>query len=576
VLSEATRVEAPELVRPTEPARTRSRGLEAGVVIAVAAIASVLTTWPLVTELGSVAHDAYDAVVQAWTLDWVQHAISSPGHLFDANIFAPQPDTLAYSDSLLGIAIPLLPLRWLGLSPVAQLNVAVLLGTTFTAAAAYLFGRVATGSRAVGALTGAAFAFGPLSTFHIGHVQTVWRAGIPLAAAAAWTLADRAERGSPTWPPALALFAALAWQASVSFHPTAYALVVTAIVLGVRWRSLGRRGALAAAIAVGAAMAVILLLAIPYLDNAARFDDFVFDLATLRNYGVDFTSTDPRLWVWGATLGKGAGWPAYGGSSFPGVVLLVLAPIGAVAGWREPPQRRAALAGMVLVATGAVLAIGASDRGWRRFTPYRALYEWAPGWRALRATDRAWFIGILGVGLLAGLGIRAVGGWLTRQRLHSTVAAVVALAVAGVLLEGYAPWTGRPPVGIAAVDAYLDRSTAPGGVVYLPANATGTAALDLTIWDQPLNMYGTTAHHRRTPNGYASYTPKTYAKTFASLLALPDARAIRALRALDIRFVVVHKEVVGGRWARLRHPARVRPLRLVGRFGSDLLYEVPS
>jgi hypothetical protein len=575
VLSEATRAEELEPPRANDAPRARSLWLEAVVVIVVAAGAAVATTWPLVTELGSVAHDAFDAVVQAWTLDWVQHAIGSPGHIFDANIFAPQPDTLAYSDSLFGIAIPLLPLRWIGLSPVAQLNVAVLVGSTLTAASAYLFGRVATGSRAVGALTGAAFAFGPLGTFHMGHVQTVWRAGIPLSATAAWVLADRAERGATTWPPALALFAALSWQASVSFHPTAYALVVTAIVLGVRWRSLGRRGATAAAVALVASVAVILLLAIPYLDNAARFDDFDFSLATLRNYGVDFTSTDPRVWLWGSSLGKGSGWPAYGGSSFPGAVLLVLTPIGAVAGWRDRRQRRATVAGVVLVVTGAVLAIGASDRGWRRFTPYRALYEWVPGWRALRATDRAWFIGILGMGLLAGLGARAVGRWLTRRRLGVGAAAFVALAVVGVLVEGYAPWTDLPSVAVAPVDAYLARSTKHGGVVYLPANATGTSVVDLSIWDQPMNMYGTTAHHRKTPNGFASYTPKSYAKTFARLLSLPDRRSLATLHALDIRYIVVHDKVAGGRWDRLLHPTQVHPLHLVGRFGHDLLYEVP-
>jgi len=468
----------------------------------------------------------------------------------------------------------LLPLRWIGLSPVAQLNVAVLVGSTFTAASTYLFGRVATGSRAVGAMTGAAFAFGPLGTFHMGHVQTVWRAGIPLSATAAWVLADRAERGASTWPPALALFAALSWQASVSFHPTAYALVVTAIVLGVRWRSLGRRGATAAAVALVACLAVILLLAIPYLDNAARFDDFDFGLSTLRNYGADFTSTDPRVWLWGSSLGKGSGWPAYGGSSFPGAVLLVLAPIGAVAGWRDRRQRRAAVAGVVLVVTGAVLAIGASDRGWRRFTPYRALYEWVPGWRALRATDRAWFIGILGMGLLAGLGVRAVGHWLTRRRLAVGAAAFVAFALVAVLVEGYAPWTDLPTVGVAPVDAYLARSAKRGGVVYLPANATGSSVVDLSIWDQPMNMYGTTAHHRKTPNGFSSYTPKSYTKTFARLLSLPDHHSLETLRALDIRFIVVHDNVAGGPWDRLLHPARVPLLHLVGRFGHDLLYEV--
>src|SRR5204862_8003922 len=100
VLSEATRAEVLETPRANDGPRAHSLWLEAAVVILVAAVAAVATTWPLVTELGNVAHDAFDAVVQAWTLDWVQHAIRSPGHVFDANIFAPQPATLAYSDSL--------------------------------------------------------------------------------------------------------------------------------------------------------------------------------------------------------------------------------------------------------------------------------------------------------------------------------------------------------------------------------------------------------------------------------------------------------------------------------------------
>ena len=103
-----------------------------------------LVTWPLVTKLGHIGHDAFDPRFQAWTIDWVQHKLGSPGSMFDANIFAPEPHTLAYSDSLLGIAIPLLPLRWLGVSPIGQLNVALLLGFATSAASGYLFGRVVT------------------------------------------------------------------------------------------------------------------------------------------------------------------------------------------------------------------------------------------------------------------------------------------------------------------------------------------------------------------------------------------------------------------------------------------------
>jgi hypothetical protein len=56
---------------------------------------------------------------------------------------------------------------------------------------------------------------------------------------------------------------------------------------------------------------------------------------------------------------------------------------------------------------------------------------------------------------------------------------------------------------------------------------------------------------------------------------LPDAAAIVRLRALGIRFVVVRYWARGGTWEALLDPERARPLRLVGQYGPDLLYEVP-
>src|SRR5947207_3117158 len=119
----ATTVVEPRSDLRSEAVETRRpiTAREVTLVFAIAAVAAVAYTWPLVTTLGHVAHDTVDAVVQAWAIDWVQHAIRSPAHLFDANIFAPQPDTLGYTDPLIGIAIPLLPLRWMGVSAVGQL-----------------------------------------------------------------------------------------------------------------------------------------------------------------------------------------------------------------------------------------------------------------------------------------------------------------------------------------------------------------------------------------------------------------------------------------------------------------------
>lgn len=546
-------------------------------VVASSLAAAVAVTWPLVTTLER-THDMYDAVVQAWTIDWVQHALGHPVRVFDANMFAPQPDTLAYSDSLIGIAVPMLPLRWLGLSPIEVFNVALIVGSAVTAAAAYLFGRIAARSRIVGSVTAVAFAFGPLGTTHLGHVQSVWRAGIPLAAVATWVLADRAGRGASTWPPAAALAGVLVWQATVSFHPFAYALVVVAVVLVARWRALVWRGAVAAAAGLVAAGAGALVVAQPYLDNRARFDDFEYGLHTLAGYRVDFGAVDPRLLIWGDLLGKGDGWPAFGGSSFPGVVLLALGAVGLVAGWRDRSRRLVTVAAGLLTAVGAVLALGADDRGWRQYLPYRWLYEVVPGWRALRATDRAWFIGILGLGLLAGIGARAGARALARRTradaARVVVASVALVAMVGVLAEGYAPWTDLPRPRVRAVDRALAALEASGGVVYLPGNATGTKELDLSYFRQPDYMYRATVHHRQMPNGFSSFVPPSYTRVFAALLDLPADSALATLRRIGVRYVVVSRPA--GAWTALERPADARPLQLVGRYGADLLYEVPT
>lgn len=573
--------EAELAARETPTLGVRQVARETAIVALLALAVAIAVTWPLVTKLGHIGHDAFDPRFQAWTIDWVQHKLGSPGSLFDANIFAPEPHTLAYSDSLLGIAIPLLPLRWLGVSPIGQLNIALLLGFATSAASGYLFGRVVTRSVAVGALTGVAFAFGPFGSVSSGALHAAAHAGVGVAAAAAWWLADRAEQDArPLWPPAALLAAALLWQTSVSFYPGAYAFGAAGVVLLVRWRSLGRRGWFWAGAGMGVAALGAAVMAIPYLQVRSDQPGFHRTLADLPALSADFGATDPRLSIWGSLLGKGSGWPIYGEPAFPGLVLLVLAPWGAITGWRAGGRtRRAVIAGGALTLAGAALAIGAGPTGWRRFAPYRLLFEYVPGWEALRATGRAWVVGLLGVGLLAGLGAVAIGGLVarhTRLSARAAVGLVATIAVLGVLVEGYAPWTDRPDIRVAPVDQELARITTPGGVLYLPALEPGGTAGALSGFRQAENVYGTTAHHRITPNGYSGYFPPSWVALSKDMRGLPDAEALDRLRALGVRYVVVRDWARGGAWDKLLDPEQAKPLKLVGRFGPDLLYEVPT
>ena len=562
---------------------TRRAALREGFVVAGASLASAIAfTWPLLLHLQTRARDLIDTLFQAWTIDWVQHAVETGINPYNANIYAPEKTSLAYSDTLLGVAIPTLPLRWMGMDPIGVLNITIIVGFAASAAAAYLFARYVSGSRLAGAVAGAAYAFGPFGALSARHVHVAVRPGVPLAAAAAWWLAERARGREPgesvgrLAAPGLTLVAVVAWQGTISFYPATYSVVAAAVVLLVRWRSLDRAGLIAGAGALAASAAVLALLAIPNLEVAARDPNYHFDLASFGVNGANFTHTEPGLVVWGGLLGLG-GSDTMRNAVFPGAVLLALAVAGAVSGWRARGRLRlVTITALALTVVGAVLAIGTAATGWRRFAPYRLLYELVPPFDALRATARAWMIGLLGLGLLAGLGSLALAGWLRRHvrgRVHLVTGVVGVIVVLLILLEGFDPWFDRPTVAVPPVDRALTHLEA-GGVVYLPMNASDQ--VDAGYFQQPRNLYGATAHHRITPNGYAGYAPQSYLRQSKELRSLPDDRSLALLRRLGVRFVVVHPGVAGTPWAGLVDRASAAPLRFLGRYGADLLYEVPS
>ena len=552
------------------PVRAAAVLRETAVATLLGLLVAIVTTWPLAAQLPTLAENVADAPFQAWTIDHVQWAITGGGPLWDAPIFAPNKNTLAYSDSLIGVAVPLLPLRWLGIGPLSQLNIALLLGSATSVGGGYLFGRVVSGRRTVGALTGVAFAFGAFGAASAAHLHATIHVGVAVAATATWWLADRASRGRPLTAPVVAMVLAVVWQASVSFYPGAYALAAVALVAALRWRDLGRRGAVALGTGLLASAVGCGLLVLPYLELLREDRDFVRTADEVAGLGIDLFRVDQRSVVWGQILGKN------GAGAFPGVTLIALSLVGAVSGLRSEDARlrRTALAGLVLLGVGLFLATGTSSEGWRAWSPYRLLFEYVPGFKVLRGAARAWIIGLLGIGLLAGTGCTAVAAWTSRRRVVHL--AVAALAVVGVVAEGFAPWSDRPTILVSHVDKRLAAEPREGGVLYLPALVPAPPALALaTTFGQLENLYGATAHHRITPNGYSGLAPAEWPALSKRMQDIPSTPALDELRSLGVRFVVVRSEVVSTPWEPLLDPAQAAPLVLIGRYGDDLLYELP-
>ena len=63
---------------------------------------TAVMTYPQALHMHDGVHDDGDPLMVTWMLAWVAHQLPrAPAHLFDANIFYPERNTLAYSETLL-------------------------------------------------------------------------------------------------------------------------------------------------------------------------------------------------------------------------------------------------------------------------------------------------------------------------------------------------------------------------------------------------------------------------------------------------------------------------------------------
>src|SRR5262249_55690482 len=158
----------------------RSRRAQA---FALCAVLAVLHTWPLVLHPGRYSrNDNADTQLNEWILAWVAHQLPrDPAHLFEANIFYPAHDALAFSEPLIVPALIGAPLTWLGASPVMVYNLVLIAGFTLTAFATCVLVEGWTGSVVAGLAAGSLFAFNTHTLTRLAHVQAIHIYGLPLA-----------------------------------------------------------------------------------------------------------------------------------------------------------------------------------------------------------------------------------------------------------------------------------------------------------------------------------------------------------------------------------------------------------
>ncbi|PYR43065.1 MAG: hypothetical protein DMF95_26775, partial [Acidobacteria bacterium] len=163
---------------PAIAAASAVPGRDAFVVTALYLATTLALTWPLAAGLThDIAGDFGDPLFTSWVIAW--DATHLGRGWWNANIFAPHPLSLAYSEHFLPQALQVVPLYLTTKNPVLCYNLLFLSTFVLSGLGMYLLGRELTGSGAAGAVAGLAYAFAPYRIASIPHLQVLSSAWMP-------------------------------------------------------------------------------------------------------------------------------------------------------------------------------------------------------------------------------------------------------------------------------------------------------------------------------------------------------------------------------------------------------------
>jgi len=494
---------------------------------------TVAITWPLGADPAhTLASDYGDPLFACWIIGWVADHVTRglAGNLaalrsfWDANIFFPEPNTLAFAEHLFTETVQVLPIYWATGNLLLCYNISFLLSFVLSGLGAQLLVRDLTGSVLAGFAAGVFFAFNEYRlSYEVSHLQTLSNHWMPFALLGLHRYIATGSRRALIGGTA----ALVALNLSAGLHLLYGGPFVAAFVLAdLVWHQKTR--ALRVWLDLGAAAATTIVLTVPfYLPYLAMQRQLGFERpleevirfsATLDHYRAALPGFSVPLLF--AALAIGLTLIGFRLDRRPLKAFHGSPEAGEVASPRAAIDNRL----VAFVAVALVLAFWLSlgpvvQAGGRALAipgAYGFLYNYVPGYRGLRAAARVATLFFFFLALLAGIGIALI------ESRSKRAAQAMALVGCGVFI-----WQCRPaplPVdrawpfvspGLAPTPAYLHPSPRMPAVYrwILPLDP-GAVLVEFPFGDSAYElryMFFSSAHRRRMLGGYSGVFPASYA-----------------------------------------------------------------
>ena len=588
-----------------------SQTLRWSTVTAIYLCLTIAYCWPLLPAFDSgLPNDSGDPGLLAYIMWWNAKAVPYTANWWNMPMWVPVEGTLAFSDTMLGIAPLSSPLIWAGVGAVATYNTVFVAGIFTAALAAHALGFRLTGRHDAALIAGLAFGFNPYRASQMPHIQLLITCWMAFGLFALHRYLERRRAAD------LVMFGA-AW--ALNGLTSGYYLVFFGVLVGfwMLWFLRDRSAWLAVLGTLAVASIPLLPILVGYQQIQSQYD-MVRNRNEIESFSADLTgflAASSHAWLpfqWSLE-------PRAEGELYPGLAIVILTLAVGVAAWRKLPRApltrvRVVLVGLALVAFALAAASGITgglrlDLGpvalsltrphrivtvgvWLAVLAIATDRRWADAWRrrspfafyALAALVMA-VLALGPVGRVAGVRFlhQAPYSWLMefpggsslRVPARFAMLMVLCLSVSAALAAARF-WPGRMRARtlallglVVAADGWVPSMLVARTpqLVDLPGLAPGTVVLEVPIrnlWTDTEAMLRATRHGRPIYNGFSGYGPPHYGPMMAALGG-GDTSVIATLAEKNPVAVLVNRRSDSG-----SHEAFVAKLD-----GATLAYRTP-
>jgi hypothetical protein len=548
-------------------------------VIVLFVVITVVMTYPWAGHLNNWVHDGADSYFIAWTLAWDVHAFQEGfSNIFDANIFYPHENTLAYSEHLIGTAILAWPIIALTNNPILAYNLVMFLFFVLGAYCMYLFMYYLTRNSAVSIISAIIFGFNPFRVIHFSqiHLQVIFF--FPLILLILHRLVNSKKNRNFVY-----LILAYVFLGYMSGHYFLMMTIVTAVFIIFYYAGIKKKLPDRRFIAKFILSFFIILLAVmpvfyPYFSvqnetgYSRSYHMISFFSPTISDY-LAFSPLITKIVGIPYTIEK----VLYSG--FTIVILLIWSMYYLVKNRLQDQKTMYImmlylLIGVIclLLSFGVLIKFSSGDGG--IVGPYAILHKLVPGFDGLRALGRFFVIVLLSMSVMIGLGLKQILKKIGKKSLYIGVVIIISSLI--MLEYLWVPLFQPVPYREALVEEKVPE------VYHWLSDLEGDPViLELPLSENSIKpseyIYLSSYHWQKMWNGYSGFYPEDYIRLYERIMNnFSDPETQDAISNIGVDYVVIHFDVQS-EFIMNTSPEELDllpNLELIEQFGNDYVYEI--